>query len=178
MNCSNARTLLARAPDVALSIGDEEHLRRHVRTCPACALYRDRVAKVNSLLTRASLTPPADVRDPTAFSAALHIALLREAKMRTDRPVVRVLDWLARCQPKLQPPATRAFAVISAFAVFLALFLVLASTIQAPPNACMDYRFGHLASFSIRTSSDGRIYAALTQRPAVGRCQLHEELDQ
>lgn len=175
MKCEQARNLIALDPDAPLPVRQTRALRDHLLRCSACRAYRQRLATTMSELSADAEFVAAGAELSSDFWRALRPALAEQARV-VSGSAAAALERLLRRPSRW--PATRLGQTLRAVATLAGLIAATAFTaslIQSPPPEREAHRyFGHLASFDARTSEDGRVYAALTERHSIARRSLKE----
>lgn len=174
MRCSTARNFIAHQIDGRSSPANERALRAHLANCNACQAYSHQMRALNTSLTRdarhlQTMVPSSE------FSHRLRIALAQEELARQNS-LLGVLQTVLHAAPPKPLSLSLTLARTAALAAGLwLLFTYVTPLIYAPVSGQTQCRFRHMASFSVRTTTDKRVYAALTQRAAADLSTTHQE---
>lgn len=174
MKCTQAMNLIDAEHDAGL-VGEEmDRLRGHLAACSACRAYdRAAVALVEEL--RRDSDEISESHLSLGFSQRLGAALERENARREATPIAvftRALE--AFFDRRRHPVLAQALQGVVCATVLAIALLGSAWFLHAPTPPAPEYRFAHMAAFRMRTSGDGRVYAALTQHESAGRTDLEE----
>ncbi len=178
MNCEYARTLIVLEPDEHFLGRQARDLQDHLSRCPACRAFRERLTTaISAISTDAQLI--AEEAQPSAdFRRRLHSALSQEKTATPPHPAALPERSLTRSTLWHATRLLRRLRAVATAAGLVAATVLTGSLIQsAPPKHAPPRHVGHLASFNVRTSDDGRVYAALIERNSAGRAALKEACD-
>lgn len=173
VRCGKAKHLIALRPDGDLREREAQALALHLAACESCRRCAQRMNATDRMLQDDARELGALTPSP-AFRNRLHQALCLEQAAREQRPSARMqraLDSAFRRAPSVSRMAVPCAALAAALAAGFTLSL---AAVTAPPSTGTEVEVRRIASMTLRPTDDGRVYATLTARIALGGSGLRD----
>ncbi len=172
MKCDDAQTLMAMMIDGPVSEADSRALREHLNICESCKQASRNMQSISAAFAR-DKEMLLDVHLSSGFSARLHQSLVREQARRNEQVIPR-LAALLDALPAMPARTLQILRAAAVAAVLVAAFLGVRHSLVRHSAPVPECRLGHVSAFTARPTSDGRVYASVTARTAVGRTTQKE----
>ncbi len=175
MKCKQAKQLILLEPDSVLSERERRRLHTHLVACVQCAAYREKWSDAVSEIDNDSALSAAGAHVSGDFLPRLRVALAARSTTRPPSPADRLTRLLYGTFEDRVSATARALRSAAVAASILIAVICAASTIfSAPARPAPERTLGRIAAIHTTADADGRVYAALTQRRAVGYRDLRE----